>query len=120
MKKIITVVSIVVTALVLAILIPFAILGIRTESLNTDYSYLKNDEEYSVKVEVEGMELVTQHISCGYACIEMLSTYYGNKVSEDELDAKNKGGVSTSSSSSVFLLYGLLGLRLFLAHVPDK
>ena len=99
MKKIITVVSIVVTALVLAILIPFAILGIRTESLNTDYSYLKNDEEYSVKVEVEGMELVTQHISCGYACIEMLSTYYGNKVSEDELDAKNKGGVSTSSSS---------------------
>ena len=99
MKKIITVVSIVVTALVLAILIPFAILGIRTESLNTDYSYLKNDEEYSVKVEVEGMELVTQHISCGYTCIEMLSTYYGNKVSEDELDAKNKGGVSTSSSS---------------------
>ena len=99
MKKIITIISIIVTALVLAVLIPFVILSVRTENLNTDYSYLKEDNEYSTNVEVEGIELVTQHISCGYACIEMLSTYYGNKVSEDELDAKNKGGVSTSSSS---------------------
>ena len=29
----------------------------------------------------------------------MLSTYYGNKVSEDDLDAKNKGSISTSSSA---------------------
>ena len=28
----------------------------------------------------------------------MMSTYYGNKVSEDDLDAKNNGGVSTASS----------------------
>ena len=92
MKKIITIISIIVTALVLAVLIPFVILSVRTENLNTDYSYLKEDNEYSTNVEVEGIELVTQHISCGYACIEMLSTYYGNKISEDELDAKNKVG----------------------------
>ena len=74
------------------------VLGIRTSSLNSDYSYLKDDEQYSLKVEVSGVELVTQHVSCGYACIEMLSTYYGKRVSEDELESKNKGGISTSSS----------------------
>ncbi len=99
MKKIILIVSIVVSTLALAVLIPFAVLGIRTSSLNKDYSHLKNDEQYSIKTEVVGVELVTQHISCGYASIEILSDYYGNKVTEDDLDAKNKGGVSTSSSS---------------------
>ena len=48
-------------------------------------------------MEVEGLELVTQHVSCGYATIEMLSSYYGDKVSEDDLDSKN-ASISTSSS----------------------
>ena len=112
MKKVITIVSIVVVALALAVLIPFTILSVRTDSLNADYSYLKEDETYSSKVEVEGVELVTQHISCGYACIEMLSTYYGNKVSEDDLDAKNNGAVSTSSSSGF--------LKEVNRSIPDK
>lgn len=99
MKKLIIILIALTSALVLAVFTPFAILGFRTAALNADYNYLMEDEKYSKKVEVSGVELVEQHISCGYACIEMLSTYYGNKVSEDDLDAKNKGGVSTSSSS---------------------
>lgn len=99
MKKLIIILIAITSALVLAIFTPFAILGFRTAALSVDYNYLMEDEKYSTKVEVSGVELVEQHISCGYACIEMLSTYYGNKVSEDDLDAKNKGGVSTSSSS---------------------
>lgn len=98
-KLIIIIVSSIVTALALVVLIPFIVLGVKTSSMESDYSYLKNDEQYSSKVEVNGIELVEQHISCGYASIEMISTYYGNKVSEDDLDAKNKGTVSTSSSS---------------------
>ena len=102
MKKkaiIITVVCSVVGAITLAVAIPFATLGIRTANLESDYSYLKNDSTYSAKVEVTDLNLVEQHISCGYATIEMMSSYYGNKVSEDDLDKKNNGGVSTSSSS---------------------
>ena len=83
----------------LAILIPFSILGIRTANIKNEYTYLKEDSHYSTKVEVEGVELVTQHISCGYATIEMLSSYYGSKVTEDDLSNKNKGAISTSSSS---------------------
>ena len=89
--------GIVISALALAIAVPFTVLAVRTNSLNADYSYLKTEDEYKDKVEVAGLELVTQHVSCGYATIEMLSSFYGNKVTEDELDARN-GTISTSSS----------------------
>ena len=98
-KKIVVIVaSSIAVALTLAIAIPFSILGIRTNSINTKYQYLKDNEIYSNKEEVTGIELVTQHISCGYATIEMMSSYYGNKITEDELSNKNKGAISTSSS----------------------
>ena len=86
-----------VTTLGLAIAIPFTILGIRTANLSANYSYLNEDASYNGKVEVTGLNLVTQHISCGYASIEMISSYYGNPVTEDDLDARNKT-ISTASS----------------------
>ena len=98
-KLLIIILSSVLLSLVLAVAIPFTILGIRTSSIRSDYNYLKEDSKYSTKVEVEGVELVTQHISCGYATIEMISSYYGNKVSEDNLSNKNGGAITTSSSN---------------------
>ena len=97
-KIIICISSVVVSALALAVAIPFAILGIRTGNLKADYSYLKTDENYSTKVSVEGIELKEQEISCGYATIEMLSNYYGNKVDEKELETRNNGAITTASS----------------------
>ena len=87
-----------VAALGLAVAIPFTILGIKSSYLKSDYSYLKEDAQYQEKVEVTGIELVTQQVSCGYASIEMMSTYYGSPVTEDELDARN-GAVSTASTN---------------------
>ena len=89
----------VVGALALAILVPFSIFGIRSLSIDKSFTYLKDDATYSKKAEVSGLNLVTQHISCGYASIEMLSDYYGHKVTEDELSEKNHGGVSTASTN---------------------
>ena len=88
----------VVAALSLAVAIPFVAFGIRSANLKADYANLKEDKTYSTKVEVEGLNLVEQHVSCGYASIEMISDFYGNKVTEDDLNQKNNGGVSTSSS----------------------
>lgn len=82
----------------LVVAIPFAILGIKTYQLKTDYSYLKEEVQYQEKVEIVDLELVTQHVSCGYASIEMISKYYGKTVTEDELDARN-GAVSTASTN---------------------
>ena len=113
-KKKITliIISSIVGALALALIIPFSILGIRTNSINTKYQYLKDDETYSNKEEVTGIELVTQHISCGYATIEMMSSYYGNKITEDELSDKNHGNITTSSSDGF--------LKELKKSVPDR
>lgn len=86
----------------LVVFIPFVVLAVKTNNLNKDYGYLKQDNTYSQKVEIEGLELVNQHISCGYATIEMLSSFYGEKVTEDELDKKNNGRVSTSSTNGFY------------------
>lgn len=96
-KIIISIILGLIAILGLVVAIPFTILGVKTSNLKSDYSYLKEDAQYQEKVEVTGLELVAQHVSCGYASIEMISTYYGNRVSEDELDARN-GAVSTSST----------------------
>ena len=96
-KLVIIIISSIVASIALAVAIPFTIFGIRSASIKKDYSYLRNDPTYSNKIEVTGLNLVTQHISCGYASIEMMSTYYGKTVTEDELDARNRS-ISTSSS----------------------
>ena len=114
MKKktiVIIVVSSIVGALALSVAIPFTILGVRTVSMNKDYSYLKDSHAFSQKVEVTGVELVKQHVSCGYASIEMISTYYGNKVSEDDLDNRNKS-ISTSTTDGF--------LKEIHKSIPDK
>ena len=96
-KVTIIVVSALVGALVLTASIPLIIDAVKTNNLNADYSYLRNDAKYKDKVEVTGLELVSQHVSCGYATIEMISSFYGNKVTEDDLDARNSA-VSTQTS----------------------
>lgn len=114
MKKktvVIIAVSSIVGALALSVAIPFTILGVRTASMNKDYSYLKDSHAFSQKVEVTGVELVKQHVSCGYASIEMISSYYGNKVSEDDLDSRNKS-ISTSTTDGF--------LKEINKSIPDK
>ncbi len=96
-KVTLIVVSALVGALVLTASIPLIVDAVKTNNLNADYSYLRNDAKYKDKVEVTGLELVSQHVSCGYASIEMISSFYGNKVSEDDLDARNSA-VSTQTS----------------------
>ena len=96
-KVTLIVVSALVGALVLTASIPLIVDAVKTNNLKADYSYLRNDADYKDKVEVTSLELVTQHVSCGYASIEMISSFYGNKVSEDDLDARNSA-VSTQTS----------------------
>ena len=100
-KIIIITISAVVASIALATAIPFTILGIRTTSMNSDYEYLINDPDYYERVSV-GVSLKKQDVSCGYATIEMLSEYYGEKVTEIEL-AKRNGGAITTQSSNGFL-----------------
>lgn len=54
---IITSISSFVLALALATAIPFTVLAVKTNSLKSDYSYLKEDTTYKEKVEVVGLVL---------------------------------------------------------------
>lgn len=111
-KKIAIIIVAVAIAVIITLATPFIVLACRTGVLKNDYSYLKTDKTYSVKAEVSGIELVTQHVSCGYATIEMLSSFYGKKVSEDEQSDKNNGRISTSSSAGF--------LKEINASIPDR
>ena len=67
-----------VALLTLGVAIPFSIYGIRSAVIDNSYSYLlKENKLTDKKIDVP---LVKQDISCGYAIIEMLSTFYGNTV----------------------------------------
>ncbi len=79
-KKIVIIgVSALLGAIALATAVPFSILGFKTAYINNEYSYLINDPNYYERASV-GLALKKQDISCGYATIEMLSEYYGEKV----------------------------------------
>ena len=98
-KKIALIVSgAIIGALILAVTIPFTIFGIRSAVIDNAYSYLFEENKITTK-KIEEVPLVKQDISCGYAIIEMLSTYYGNPVSEEDLYNKNNRSVSTSTTS---------------------
>ena len=99
-KRVIVIsVSALVGAVVLAVAIPFTVLAVKTANIKNDYAYLIEDAKYKTAVEVEGLEHVTQEISCGYATIEMMSAFYGERVSEETLSERNNGAITTSSSS---------------------
>ena len=97
-KKIALIISLsFVGLLTLAVAIPFSIYGIRSSVIDNSYSnLLKEHKIVDKKIDVP---LVKQDISCGYAIIEMLSTYYGNTVTEKQLSDKNNGAISTATTS---------------------
>ena len=88
----------IISILILALAIPFMIFGIRSKVIQEDYQYLLDGGRIA-DVKIEDVSLVKQDISCGYAIIEMLSEYYGAKVTEEDLYQKNNNSVSTASTA---------------------
>lgn len=64
-----------------------------------DYSKILQDSAYSTAVNMSGVNAITQKISCGYACIEMLAKWKGKSITEDSLSAQNNGEISTAMGS---------------------
>ncbi len=88
---------IVATCLVLAI--SFAVLAVKTNSINDDYSHVYTDEKCSAAVEAQGVEVITQEVSCGYAVIEMFSAWNDGGITEESL-YNRYGKVVTSTGNS--------------------
>ena len=99
LKKAGIVAAAVLGALLLAALVALAMLQVRTNALHDDYSDLLGDAKRNAPVQVEGVDVITQDVSCGYAVIEMFSAWDGGNVTEKSL-YDEYGKVVTSTGQS--------------------
>ena len=100
MKKAIRIIGIIILVLIgLALAVAAGLLirlKIRTGRILTDYSSIYENEEYKEPVYVEGVDVITLDVSCGYACIEMFSAWTGGDLTEEKL-YEEYGRVVTST-----------------------
>ena len=97
-------VTVITIAAILGLLVVIAIVGlsllqVRTASLHDDWQSVRQDAQLAVPVQVEGVEVITQDVSCGYAVIEMFSAWDGGDVTEESL-YDEYGKVVTSTGQS--------------------
>lgn len=98
-KLILILLSVFVAAIAVAVLVAAVRLRIRTNSIQDDYSAVFTAEKYKVPVYVEGVEVIRQDISCGYAVIEMFSSWDGGDITEEKLyEAYGKVVTSTGQA----------------------
>ena len=86
-------------ALVVIAIVGLSLLQVRTASLHDDWQSALQDAQLSTPVQVEGVEVITQDVSCGYAVIEMFSAWDGGDVTEEGL-YDEYGKVVTSTGQS--------------------
>lgn len=85
MKKTIRSVLIFITLIIIVLVGLLIKLQIQTGRILTDYSSIYKDDKYGAPVYVDGVEVITQDVSCGYACIEMFSAWNGRHLTEEDL-----------------------------------
>ena len=99
--KIILIIALAIVSVILAAAaaVSLAILQKRTNEINDDISGIYTDERYSDPVFVNGVDVIKQDVSCGYAVIEMFSSWSGSSVTEKSL-YDQYGKVVTSTGNS--------------------
>ena len=98
MKKVFKIIGIVLGGIILVALIAFLVAGVRTRLIRNDYSSVYSNPKYEKALKIENVEVIEQHISCGYAVIEMISSWNGGDVTEDSL-YKEYGTIVTSTGN---------------------
>ena len=75
------------------------ILQIRTSDILDDYSSVYENEKYKTPIMIDGVDVIRQDVSCGYAVLEMFSTWSGHSVTEKSL-YDQYGKVVTSTGNA--------------------
>ncbi len=96
MKKAIRILLILLALIIAAAAGLLVRMKIRTDRIWNDYAAIYDAEKYRTPVCAEGVEVITQDVSCGYACIEMFSAWNGGHLTEEDLYAEY-GKVVTST-----------------------
>ena len=98
-KKIVSVILYFVGSLILLAAVALGILQIRTNRMMDDYSSVYENEKYQTPVMIDGVNVIKQDVSCGYAVLEMFSSWSGHSVTEKSL-YDQYGKVVTSTGNA--------------------
>ena len=98
-KKLLTGILAFVGGLIVLVLAAIGILPIRTHTILDDYSSVYENEKYKTPIMIDGVDVIRQDISCGYAVIEMFSSWSGHSVTEKSL-YDQYGKVVTSTGTA--------------------
>lgn len=98
-KKLLIITLIVIGAVILACAAALILLEVRTNAVLDDFSPVYENEKYRKKVAADNVEVITQDVSCGYAVIEMFSSWDGKSVTEESLYSEY-GKVVTSTGQA--------------------
>ena len=86
-------------ALIVLVVAAIGILQIRTNSVLDDYSSVYENEKYKTPIMIDGVDVIRQDVSCGYAVLEMFSSWSGHSVTEKSL-YDQYGKVVTSTGNA--------------------
>ena len=98
-KKTVAAVVIIIVLLILVCAAALVRLHGKTAAVQNDYSAVLHDEKYQRPARAEGVEVITQDVSCGYAVLEMFSRWNGGDLTEEDLYAEY-GKVVTSTGKA--------------------
>lgn len=98
-KIVLIVVAVLLLVIASVVAVSFILLQIRANKINDDYLGIFANEKYNTPVYVNGIDVIKQDVSCGYAVIEMFSSWVGGNVTEESL-YEEYGRVVTSTGQS--------------------
>ena len=98
-KKIVSVILLFAGSLIVLAAVALGILQIRTNRMMDDYSSVYVNEKYQTPVMIDGVNVIKQDVSCGYAVLEMFSSWSGHSVTEESL-YRQYGKVVTSTGKA--------------------
>ena len=84
-KKIVSVILFFAGSLIVIALVALGILQFRTNRMMDDYSSVYENEKYQTPVMIDGVNVIKQDVSCGYAVLEMFSSWSGHSITEKTL-----------------------------------
>lgn len=84
-KKIVSVILFFAGSLIVLAAVALGVLQIRTDRMMDDYSSVYENEKYQTPVLIDGVNVIKQDVSCGYAVLEMFSSWSGHSVTEKSL-----------------------------------
>ena len=98
-KKIVSVILFFAASLIVLAAVALGILQIRTKRMMDDYSSVYENEKYQTPIMIDGVNVIKQDVSCGYAVLEMFSSWSGHSITEKTL-YDQYGKVVTSTGNA--------------------